>query len=661
MRLLIQNFAGFCILGCVACGQRFAGPPLAVGGILDLRGQDLSSPVELNGQWQFYWQEIKLPGTANADVSAQTSIAPLAIVPGIWNQHTDSPQTGFATFRLRVLLPESPDGLALRIPVQGSALTGYWNEDEIARAGSVATTASEEEIHYRPLYSEIPAATGEGILTIALSNHSNPRAGLRNAIQIGKAEKVFALRDQSRLTEAFLAGALLILGIYHLGLFCFRHDDPAPLWFALLCLTITVRTMLTGEHLLLEIFALDSPLVLRLKILTFYVSLLFLTLFFQSFFPVEFHRWITRAVIIGVLMAGAMAAFMPPSVYLHSVMPVQLLAIAYAMYALIRVATAIFSGRSGARLIILGCLLAFMAMANDILFTWFWRGQAHLAPYGLLALAITLALALSRRIAAAFEKSENLTRDLKLAYTNALNLQDRLRQSEKLATIGDMAAGIVHDLKNPVAVIKGYKEMADHDGLGREKRRHFLNIIDKEADRMLALVQDLLDFSRGSAAVAREWMGSKEFTERIKTVLDPLFNSREIEYSVMLDFVDSIYLDPERLLRAIINIAGNAADALEGKRGGRFILQISRSEDSLIFTMTDNGPGIPLEIRETLFEPFATHGKEHGTGLGMAIARNIVQAHGGSIDFKTSSSGTTFTIAMPAVQDPAAEETGGPL
>jgi len=639
------------VLHCLACS--IAGrenPPVAVQGLLDLRSEDLSRPIELNGQWEFFWEEIKIPDPEEPAHSGIKSTSSFAMVPGSWKKHNisdSSSSTGFATYRLRILLPEPGRPLALRIPVQGSAILAYWNLAEIGRAGTVASDPAREDVMYLPLYSEIPAGA-EGILSIVLSNHFNPRAGLRVPLTLGDADIVLERRSQARLLEAFLAGALLILGIYHMGLFSFRMEDLTPLWFALMCTSIALRSLLTGEHLLLELIALDDRFVLQAKILTFYTAVVWVSLFFQSFFPAEFQRPVTLATIATTLVGSAMVLFLPTSVYQHTILPIQLLAMAYVAYALVRVWVAMIHRRTGAQLILWGGAILFVTVANDIFFTWFWRGRAHLAPYGLLFLAVTLALALSRRIADAFEKSERLTRDLKQAYTEAIGLKDRLRQSEKLATIGDMAAGIVHDLKNPVAVIKGFKEMADQDDLGREKRRHFLDTIDKEADRMLALVQDLLDFSRGSAAVAREWIDPRDFVERIKTVLDPLFRSRSIEYSLKLEVVQNLYLDPERLLRALTNIAGNAADALDGQDEARFCLRILQKGDQNLFEMVDNGPGIPPEIRETLFEPFATYGKEHGTGLGMAIARSIVQAHGGSIHFQTSEKGTVFTIALPS-------------
>ncbi len=243
-----------------------------------------------------------------------------------------------------------------------------------------------------------------------------------------------------------------------------------------------------------------------------------------------------------------------------------------------------------------------------------------------------------------------LSAERKTAEAEAARLRGELKEKQKMAVIGDMAASIVHDLKNPVAVIKGYMEMADDESVSREKRSQYLRTVDQVADQMLDMVQDLLEFSRGSIALEKKSVQVAEYLERVRLAIQPNFEAKGIRFSVGSELTGSIELDPDRFLRAILNIAGNAADALPA--GGQFEIKIREHRQGkdrrIILELADNGPGIPESIRAKLFDPFVTYGKSQGTGLGMAITKNLVEAHGGSIAFTTATGlGTTFTIEVP--------------
>jgi len=106
-------------------------------------------------------------------------------------------------------------------------------------------------------------------------------------------------------------------------------------------------------------------------------------------------------------------------------------------------------------------------------------------------------------------------------------------------------------------------------------------------------------------------------------------------------------LDQERALRVLQNLVTNASEAIAKRPGGRITVAARRVKSQCVITVADNGPGVPREIRSTLFEPFVSQGKVNGTGLGLAIAKAVVEAHHGVIDFKSSRAGTTFSVHLP--------------
>ena len=122
--------------------------------------------------------------------------------------------------------------------------------------------------------------------------------------------------------------------------------------------------------------------------------------------------------------------------------------------------------------------------------------------------------------------------------------------------------------------------------------------------------------------------------------------SRDVEYEIQLEYDGIIEMDGERFRRVIYNITGNAAEAMDS--GGKLILKVLKEDNNVIFLFIDNGPGIPEEHQDKIFQPFYTVGKEKGTGLGMAIAKRIVEEHGGSISFDSvEGKGTTFKVVLP--------------
>jgi signal transduction histidine kinase len=109
-----------------------------------------------------------------------------------------------------------------------------------------------------------------------------------------------------------------------------------------------------------------------------------------------------------------------------------------------------------------------------------------------------------------------------------------------------------------------------------------------------------------------------------------------------------VQADATKLLRVLQNLVTNAIEAIhQTKQRGHIKVSVTDDDDYAVFLVTDNGPGIPVQIQEKFFDPFITYGKSEGTGLGSAIIKSIVDAHRGSIEFKTGATGTTFTIRIP--------------
>lgn len=253
---------------------------------------------------------------------------------------------------------------------------------------------------------------------------------------------------------------------------------------------------------------------------------------------------------------------------------------------------------------------------------------------------------------------EGLSRSLALTMENIES-----QENTRLSGIGAMAASIVHDLKNPIGSIMGYAELIEDNEASSVERSEYANIIKLEAKRMSAMAHEVLEFSQGEIQLNSEVMNAAEYVEDIAKTLQPIFDSNGIKFIVNNEYQGLLKLDGDRIRRVILNLATNARDAIIGSSSKNadstreYLVELSlkRTDSGLTFGLRDTGPGIPKQIRATLFEPFVTQGKSHGTGLGMAIVKKIVDAHQGLIRFETElDKGTEFTLEFP--QDFAALE-----
>lgn len=217
------------------------------------------------------------------------------------------------------------------------------------------------------------------------------------------------------------------------------------------------------------------------------------------------------------------------------------------------------------------------------------------------------------------------------------------RDQDRLASIGRLMAGVLHDLKTPMTVISGYAQlMAQCEDAGQRER--YVDSILRQFDIMSGMTREVLQFARGDRELMVRKVYLHRFVEEVVTQLRHAFAGRPIEVEVELGYDGATHFDEQKMLRVLHNLARNAAEAMPG--GGHFWLRTRLEGDQLVIEAADDGPGIPAAVRARLFELFAS-GTKSGTGLGLAIVKKIVDDHGGSIACDTGTSGTTFTIRIP--------------
>lgn len=238
--------------------------------------------------------------------------------------------------------------------------------------------------------------------------------------------------------------------------------------------------------------------------------------------------------------------------------------------------------------------------------------------------------------------------------TETREIELAMHQTEKLAAVGQLAAGVMHEINNPLATI-GACVAAISSRLGSSAEpvvREYLDIIESEVERCTHIVDGLLDFSR--AGRAGDGFAPTDVNALLERTLYLLkhhqrFRRLDIERQMATD-LPMVSGNAERLIQSVMAILLNAADAT----GGRGCVKITTFREAtwVIIELADNGPGIPPDVLPKIFEPFyTTKGPTRGTGLGLAISYGIIADHHGRVDVRSEPGATTFRIALPAVRD----------
>ncbi len=236
-------------------------------------------------------------------------------------------------------------------------------------------------------------------------------------------------------------------------------------------------------------------------------------------------------------------------------------------------------------------------------------------------------------------------------------LCEQLSHSEKMAAIGQMAAGIAHELNTPLGIILGYTQLLEEDLEGQGEIYEMLKKIESQAKLCKRIVKGLLKFAREE----KKYLTEVNINELIEEVLSL------VEHTLAMDFIEVVRRfdenlpplkgDPEKLKQVFMNLITNAQHAI-GEKGKIYITtRYIPDQEEILVAIADTGCGIPKEIQDRIFEPFfTTKGEGKGTGLGLAVVKAILEEHGASIEFQSpvqddelgeKGKGTVFIIHFP--------------
>jgi len=229
--------------------------------------------------------------------------------------------------------------------------------------------------------------------------------------------------------------------------------------------------------------------------------------------------------------------------------------------------------------------------------------------------------------------------------TELRRLEQQTRLQERLVTVGQLAAGIAHEIRNPLASISGSIELLKHAPQASDDDRTLMTIVHREISRLNGLIGDLLDYANPRALRAVDFDLGVLVEETLQVARgDQAFG--DVEVSAEVDKPLPITADPAKLRQVLWNLVRNAADAASA--GGKHVKVRARADGAdAILEVSDDGPGIPPARLERIFDPFFTT-KDKGTGLGLATSHAVIAEHGGRIDVQSEvGKGTKMVVTVP--------------
>jgi signal transduction histidine kinase len=308
----------------------------------------------------------------------------------------------------------------------------------------------------------------------------------------------------------------------------------------------------------------------------------------------------------------------------------------------------------------LGCsLIVSIVYAPHLLFQWGGDPALELEKYLEVLLynivgAVTGLLAQrdqqrSRQLQRTAQGLADSYRQLQLQSERIMTIEEQLRQSEKLSTLGEMAAVLAHEIRNPLGSIRVAAEILRDDYRPGNPKHEFLEIQIKETDRLNRVVEDFLRMARQRPQELHRCRLHDEL-ETIVTLTVPEARRREVALTLIPAPEEvTVCADGEKLRQALLNLVINALQACQP--GGKVTIGISQHDTSAEIRISDTGPGISLKLQQRIFEPFFTT-KPDGTGLGLAVAPKIIISHNGSLRLEDApGQGACFIIGLPLAQE----------
>ncbi len=635
--------------------------PIAKQGVLDLSNWNLEKDgnIKLDGQWEFYWKQLLKPGDFEADTVPPRS--GFFKMPKSWNDYELKGKRlsgdGYATFRLKIITNDPKGIYALKILEQSTAYSLWVDDILLVSAGKVGVSRESMIPQYLPQTVNFQNSTSSFYIVLQVSNFFHRKGGFWFPTELGTERQIQRKYLEFQSFELLLMGVLLIMGIYHFGLYILRRNDRSTLYFCFFCMVLMVRILFTGERFSNFIFPnLSWEFSVKMEYLTLFLPMPIFFAFVKTLYPDEtstkFH-WLSNAL---AFLFSLIVIFTPARISSHTTIPYQVIMILFLFYGMYVLFLALFRKREGAALFIIGLFFLALATINDILFQNEVIQTGNLFAFGLFVFILAQSLILSSRFSKAFAIVETQSDELK---ENVLELKklDRIKD--------EFLANTSHELKTPLHGIIGLSETMIEGAAGRLTRKAKVNLsmIAKSGRRLAGLINDILDYSKlknQELELNLKPVDLEAMLDLVVSIFQPSINEKKLSVKISIsESIPALKADENRLQQILFNLLGNAVKYTHS--GGIWIS--TELKDSFVeICVKDTGIGIPEDQFRSIFVSF-TQGenvnrrKYDGSGIGLTLTRYLIELHGGNIGVESKiGEGSSFIFTIPCYTEKIAQK-----